>query len=273
MYAYEQALQMGLADDIPTVASTGLPECDADPTWPGFPTAADAAAASDDVPECVPDPTDEIIGVGYPPPHAGYHYAGARTSGTHQGGQVTDEVGDPSVVHDGTTNQFVVARVLAQDGSDEWVEAGWSEVSWRSNVREVYSYNSDAGTWAWPSGYNLVEGHYYKFRATGCSSAICAEIYWSGNWHVIRQNLAGSCGGDSCHLEEFVEVYLALDVTHPSVDAPVDGGGVNFQNTQLKDGGDWSSWTASSSSNPTSPYVVCWSTMYSDFRAGRNLTC
>jgi hypothetical protein len=214
-----------------------------------------------------------MIGVGYPAPHAGYHYAGARTNGTHQGGEITEEVGNPTVVHDGTTNEFAVARVLAQDGSLEWAEAGWSEVSWRSNVQEVYTYNSDTATWDWPGGYSLVDGNYYKFRATGCSDGICAEIYWSGTWQVIRENRAGSCASNVCNLEEFLEVYLASDVTHPSVDAPVDGGGVNFNNTQLKDSGSWSSWTASSSSSSTSPYVVCWSAHYSDFRAGKNLTC
>jgi hypothetical protein len=75
-------------------------------------------------------------------------------------------------------------------------------------------------------------------------------------------------------VEEFLEVHSEDSTNHPTMNAPLDGSGVNFVDTRLRaDPGTWNLWTASSSSFPTDPYNVCWTHQYYEWRAGRNLNC
>ncbi len=74
------------------------------------------------------------------------------------------EVGDPTVVHDGSSDEFVVARPLAKTPIGNWVETGWAEVSWMSDSRMVYSFDHPEDIWHFHTQYPLTTGSYYIFR-------------------------------------------------------------------------------------------------------------
>jgi hypothetical protein len=66
-----------------------------------------------------------------------YHWIGPRTSQDNRGVLGRNYVVDPNVIHDGSANQFVAERVYA-DNDVRWIEAGWSEDSWKDERQYIY---------------------------------------------------------------------------------------------------------------------------------------
>jgi hypothetical protein len=272
-YTYDEAVALGL--ETPP-SDTGLPVCKVDPNWKGFSTPEAAAKIDDGPATCQADPTQVLVSVGYPAPHSGYHYAGFRTTGDWEGGKIDTEVSNPSVDHS-VSDQFVVSRVLPVSSSNgNWIEAGWSEVSWRTG-RNVYTYRSSQGNWVFYPGYNLNGGSYYPFRSYYCNAGTsgrdeCAEIYWSGQWqlldyddHTCRLN-----GNNNCEVEEFVEVHTGDNQAHPDIDG--DNAIEMVNTTLLNNAGNWNSWTANSSQGQGPAYDTCHEQNYYRFYAKKN-TC
>lgn len=269
----------------PTPAEVGLPVCNPDTTWNGFETAeaAEAAISDSEVNSCMADPAQVTYSVGRPVADAGYHHNGGRTYGLYQGGRITVEVGNPGVDHSCGVCQFVAARTLAQGAGGRWIEAGWAEVSWKDGARYVYTQATDDGNkWHFYNQYPLVQGRYYVFRARDCAAG-CAEVWWSGAWHLLQKGPDFRCmysdGSNNCYQEEYLEVWStsAAADQHPSMSAAVDGVGVNFKNTKIRTAPStyylWSDGSYPSDERFRTPYVVCWTYMDWQFRAGKNLSC
>ena len=286
-FTYSQAVLHGIPT-LPTPAQLGLPPCHPDPTWKGFssPAAAEAAlqGAAAEASECAADPTQVVYSVGVPGPEStgsgsGHRYSGAETNAAYQGGRATIEVGNPNVVHDGSVNQFVASRVLAKTPINNWVEAGWAEVSWQGDTRYTYSYANPGRVWHFHTQYPLTTGNYYIWRArdNGNTSGY-GEIYWAGTWAVLENNGSMLCqysyGTNNCYMEEYMEAYSATG-SWPSMNAPVDGSGVNFSNTMLRTAPSnyvyWNDSLYPSSERADSPYSVCWTNMDWNFRSPQGL--
>jgi hypothetical protein len=82
-----------------------------------------------------------------------------------------------------------------------------------------------------------------------------------------------SYGTKNCWIEEYAEIYSAYG-NHPTVNAPVDGNGINFANTMIRTApNNWVFWNDTlypSSENPAAPYVLCWTNTDWNFRAPRD---
>jgi len=101
------------------------------------------------------------------------------------------------VTHNASIEEFVVNRVLTQR-SIHWLEVGWGEHSDRADDQEVYTFDTEEGTWQWHTQYNLVTGYYEAFRTRNCTDGggddkQCAEIYWSGTWQLLRYSNPADC--------------------------------------------------------------------------------
>ncbi len=75
----------------------------------------------------------------------GWHYVGPWTTQQNKGVIGRNYVVDPGVFIGGET-QFVAERVYAANG-ENWMEAGWAEVSWRDNKQYVYQFDSTTYEW------------------------------------------------------------------------------------------------------------------------------
>lgn len=273
-YTYEEAVALGI-DVPPDPSTTGLPVCEEAPDWPGFATAEEAASVPDEPATCQADPTKILVSVGYPAPHAGYHWNGFRTTGLWSGGRINTEATNPSVDHSlpsGQT-QFVVSRVLPQSSStSNWIEAGWGEVSWLSG-QKIYTFRSGTGNWIFYNQYNLTDGSYYPFRSYFCNNPAseCAEIFWNNQWQLLDTD-PNSCkvsGSNDCYVEEFVEIYVSHSTqTHPDLTAAPGGNTIHMNNTKLRTAsGSWDPWTASSSEGSQTAYDTCHQNDYYTFYA------
>lgn len=289
-YTYAQLQALGIYTG-PTPAEVGLPSCTtADPDWEGFATAeeAEAAVTDTDAASCMVDPADVTYWLGMPEPHSGpppqgYHHAGMETNAKYQGGRVAVEVGNPAVCHQcpGPGQQFVVARTFAKI-LGKWIEVGWGEISWLNDNRHVYTFASQTDMWRFYFNFHLTHGRYYVFRARDCAAG-CAEIWWNGVWRLLQKATDFRCmnqnGTNNCFQEVYLEIYSGSGVPeeHPSMNAAVDGVGVNFKNAKLRTAPStyylWSDSSYPSMELQVSPYVVCWINRDWNFRAGKNLSC
>ena len=280
VYTYEEALALGVDPGLPTPESTGLPICDP-------PAAHDGGEAPpesiDDDPECVADATLTELGIGLTPPHGstgatGYHWNGYRTNASDfAGGKVTVEVTNPAVDHTSDLDQeeFVVSRVLSVATTGNWLEVGWSEVSYRSNIREVYTFASSDGLWVWHS-YTLDDQTFYSFRTRRCTvsgqTSQCAEIYWSGQWQMVDYDTPAECRGGAgnarCALEEFTEIASEQSGSaHPDLTG-MPSNRIDWKDTELRlDNQNWIQWTRPSSQGTPTAYDTCLITSYYRFYA------
>ena len=291
-YTYAEARALGIQTP-PTPAEWGLPACATNGSWPGYATADETAAAATAAPEdpdCAEDPSGTTIVVGLEPPHggtsgSGYHHNGAYldASSAAQGGRLAAEVSNPNVDHDiHPDEEFVVARVLAHPTSTtgRWLEIGWAEHSMWDDRRYVYTFEAHYRNWARHTRFELVDGRYYAFRVRDCRPKVCADILWEGKWRPIDRSSEFECmranGASNCIIEEFLEVFSRNDLSHPDMNAPTDGDGVNFRDTRIRTQPQaWPLWDTSfaTSGNRVDPYVVCWHSKWHRFRAGNGITC
>lgn len=187
-YSYEELVDMGLP--APNLGSSGLETCQPDPGWQPPRTEEELLAVeetAEDAPECVADRRTFTFSVGYPPPHADYHWNGASTTVQRRGGQASIEGGNPDVDHT-STPEFVVGRVLAENDSVEWLEIGSGEVSWRDDGPELYTFDDASGVWSFPSGYPLEPAEFVRVRVHDCDgNGTCALIYWDGVWNRVAK--------------------------------------------------------------------------------------
>jgi hypothetical protein len=278
VYTYSELIALGVDPGVPTPESTGLPLCDT-VSDSGTP----ARTVQDDEPVCVVDPETVEFGVGLTPPDgssgaAGYHWNGYRTTDSdYAGGRVTIEVTNPQVDHtsDFDQEEFVVSRVLSVATTGKWIEVGWSEVSYRSNNREVYTFASSDGLWHWYS-YTLDDQSFYSFRTRGCTvggeSSQCAEIYWSGSWQMIDYDTPADCRGGAgnarCAVEEYTEIASEQSgSTHPDLTGNSTNR-VDWKDTKLRlDNHNWIQWTRSSTQGTTTAYDTCLISSYYRFYA------
>lgn len=298
-FTYAQAVARG----IPTIAwpaGFSLALCQPDPLWKGFATpqqAQDAIAGAADAPTCVADPKKALYGPpaisamsSAPMPASGSgcggsgannRYSGAETISRYEGGRATIEVGDPDVSHTPALDHWAVSRVLAFTPAFNWIEIGWEERGidyWTTPA--VYTYKNPGCQWVnWPQ-FPLTVGSYYIFRVRdqGNTSAY-AEIYWGTSWALVDYNPSMLCdysyGTNNCIIEEYMEAFAAGTAPWPILNAPVDGGGVNFKDTMLRTSpSTWAFWNNSlypSTTRANSPYHLCVISAYWSFRAVNGL--
>jgi hypothetical protein len=279
-----EVMDMSVSLGIPVGATPqelGLPTCDTTTRYDGIP--AGASVPEDEKVACAVDPRTVLYGVGLPTPHAGYHWNGFRTQATSfTGGKIEVEVTNPAVDHQdgvGDNDEFVANRVLSQQTSGDWIEAGWAEVSWQTGQR-VYTYKTATGAWSF-YGYDLSTGSNYAFRTRHCTlqgaGTQCAEIYWNGGWQLLDSSGAADCtdnNGDArCAVEEFTEIYSEQSGSpHPGLTAD-SSNRIDWRDTELRlEGGTWISWTRPSSQGTQTAYDTCRISDYYRFYAKKG-TC
>jgi hypothetical protein len=159
--------------------------------------------------------------------------------------------------------EFVANRVLSQNQPGDWIEAGWSEVSWWP-AQSVYTFKTATGMWSFDS-YNLNTGSFYSFRTRHCSiqggGTQCAEIYWNGSWQLLDSSGAADCtdnqGNARCAVEEFTEIYSEQSSAHPDLTG-TSANRIDWRETELRlEGGTWISWTRPSSVGTQTAYDTC----------------
>jgi hypothetical protein len=283
---YGQARALGLRT-LPAPEERRLPACRPDPNWKGFATREEALRVAEAVataePTCVSDPRNALYSTREWPrkvPYQGgdghYRWAGAQTVNRYEGGRITVEVGNPDVSHGGPP-EFVAARVMAFTPINRWVEAGWAEdTAYGGDARYVYTaINSASGYFETVhSSYVLTDGSFYIFRVRDWGNDFGdAEIWWAGSWNFLDTNPDMLCrysyGTPNCNIEEATEIY-STDFTWPTMNAPVNGSGVNYYDTMLRtDPSTWVFWNDSlypSTEFGDPPYSACWAARDWDFR-------
>ncbi len=147
----------------------------------------------------------------------GYHYIGPKTSQDNQGVWGRNYVVDPKVDHPGAASRFVAERVYANDSSyNQWIEAGWAEVSWRDDKQYVYEFDSVTQEWHFFDGYTLSSGSAVETRVfymSGIYNEWWATYYLGGgSWAVLAAESLGFTTADRGYNRG--EVYTA-DGIHP----------------------------------------------------------
>jgi hypothetical protein len=271
IYTYDEIQKAGIDPQLSS-DDTGLPVCEVDTSWKGLGPESEAVPAGGPT-ECVADVTKFLFGYGIGVPTTGYHHNGWRTSNdTYAGGKVEVEVRDTGVDHFQSIEEFVASRVLSVHGvgpsSLEWIEAGWAEHSDRtSNTPEVYTYETGSNSWAFAPQYPLAMGSFYAFRTRNCTISgddrQCGEIFWAGQWQLLRNSNAADCRNPSgtavCGNEEYTEIYSdqAAD-PHPDLSGASAGNRIDWRNTELRtNGAVWVQWTHASALHERAPYSAC----------------
>lgn len=144
-----------------------------------------------------------------------YHYAGPKTSTqNNKGVWGRNYVVDPNVIHDGSASQFVAERVYADNGT-RWMEAGWSEDSWKDERQYIYVMESVSHTNIYFPQYQIsrgsaIETEVYYNSTVGKWRA----LYYLGNnqWAVLREVSLGFITADNSYNQG--EVYTANGI-HP----------------------------------------------------------
>lgn len=257
----------------PTSGAVELVRCDsADPLYPGFATATQAADAPDDAPICDDTGSQEVVSASGPALRTSeqaaaddhYRHNGQQTTNQHSGGKITVEVTNPSVTHtSGAPAEFVVSRVMGKTGGSDvrWLEVGWAENNFGGGGSQVvYTYSTTDDRWHYHTGYNISAGHFYSFRVRGCTvggaAQTCADIYWNGQWRLVRHTSHG-CSDNTCYIEAYTEIYSANN-TFPAL--AQDGTGVSWKNNKIRTASGWTTWSGSiaTSRGWKSPYRACW---------------
>ncbi len=196
----------------------------------------------------------------------GYHYFGPMTYQNNYGVWGRFDVVNPGVIHDQTTNQFAVDRVMARsDAGNKWIEIGWAEVSWGSNTRYMYEYDSYTSQWD------------FDPLPTGLTLEVLVEKYSGTSWGAFYKNSSGNLilmGGAYKDIgmslagmgENQGEVYTnyASQPSFPS--ATTDK---NKIATSLYTYYDWTD-SYSTYEWANSPYTAYYRTKYTDFDIYRN---
>lgn len=215
---------------IPSSAQT-LPPCRIYETTNYSPDSISETSATMDIPReiqkevCMAEgifhlssPRNQLrpIGIGDSYPLLGeYHYAGPKTSTqNNRGVWGRNYVVDPNVIHDNNPTQFVAERVYADNGTS-WIEAGWSEDSWKDEGQLIYVMETISHTNLYYPEYPIVSGSavetevYYnsdvgKWRA----------LYYLGNneWRILREVSLGFIEAENSYNQG--EVYTANGI-HP----------------------------------------------------------
>lgn len=211
-------------------------------------------------------------------PAPGYYHNGIQTFSKWEGGEVSVEVGNPSVTHDGTFREFVASRILAKTDAGNWVEVGVAENSWRTSVTPtVYAYTRPESLWIFPLGYPLTVGNFYAFRVRGLSNTDAyGDIFWDGAWRVLKLNPDMLCrwadGEHNCRIENYTEVY-SVDGSLPDLNASAGLAGVDHMSGRLRsDPSTWVNWGpgVSTAVGDRAPYNLCGLTAYVSFRVRKN---
>lgn len=123
----------------------------------------------------------------------GYHYVGpAMIVQSNQGIWGRSYVIDPNISYTGRSEFFAV-RVYAAN-ADNWMEAGWAEVSWdREDIQKVYVFESAYRVWRFYPEYQLtaetpVE---VQVRYVPADDRWQARIFWDGNWDILAEENIG----------------------------------------------------------------------------------
>lgn len=268
IYTYDEVVAAGFDQGL-RPEDVGLPVCKVDPTWEGLKEGSPPAPA-DGPTECVADATKFLYGYGIGIPDTGYHHNGYKTSASnYAGGKIEVEAQNSTVDHNPSISEFVVSRVLTVRTNGEWIEVGTAEHSDRTaTFPEVYTFETGTSTWAFAPGYGLTIGSYYPFRTRNCTVSgddrQCAEIYWAGQWQLLRNSNAADCrttSGDAiCKVEEFTEIFSDQSADpHPDLSSAAQGNRVDWRSTQLRTDNPaiWVLWTHSSTSSFVTPYLRC----------------
>ena len=166
-----------------------------------------------------------------------YHYAGPITYQDNKGVWGRNNVVDPNVVHDGSPSQFVAERVYVDNGTS-WIEAGWSEDSWKDERQYVYVMDSVGYTSIYFPEYMLTTGSPVETKVYYNSSVNkWRALYYLGNsqWAVLREVSLGFITAD--HGYNMGEVYTDNGI-HPIL--PPSG----FDKGYLLIDGVWKYWNS-----------------------------
>jgi hypothetical protein len=132
------------------------------------------------------------------------------------------------------------------------------------------------------TSYPISTGGYYQFRVRHDGDpgelSVAAELWYDGLWRALGWSHSMRCmnanGSSNCYMQFMGEAYTDdIPVTWFALNAPVDGAGVNFQDTLVRvNPNDYrvflqADFSAAEIQNP--PYHICWSggRKYSKFRA------
>jgi hypothetical protein len=230
------------ADFVPPANETGVPSRSVDMAgaYPGGPP---------------PDPGQPSLD------SAGYHFLGGRTSQQNWGVYSKIKVTNAGVTHDGSTNQFYAAWVMLHQDvpTQQWIQCGWAEVSWRDDKQYVFTYDTQHNVWQFYDQYALTIGSSYEFYINhqGGNTWRC-WLKWNGVWTTLTDASIGFAA--ATYADEFGEIYTAGGV-HFSVP------NTNFVGSQIWTD-TWHTWTtayATAEYNSDTPYVTVWTTKYYDW--------
>lgn len=176
----------------------------------------------------------------------GYHYIGPKTTQDNQGVWGRNYVVNASICHNcSPTQQFVAERVYADNGSN-WMEAGWTEVSWRSDAQYLYTMDSaDPCCRHWYDNYPLSWGSTVETRVRYTSSVSkWRALYFLGNgtWAVLREVNIGFVTASNGYNRG--EIYTSNGV-HPSYPNST------FDKGYLYISGVWDLWDTTYTSSTT----------------------
>ncbi|MEO8293314.1 MAG: hypothetical protein ABI635_09260 [Actinomycetota bacterium] len=274
-----------------------LSTCTPDLNFKGYETADDAAKAAaeaDQRPACAVDPTTITFVIGAPAATSNhttqpYHHNGQQTADNFQGGWGTFKVKDvTSLGHPGNGTQFLADRILVKkttsptacedpNATVRWAETGWSEASWRSNTRFVYTWGTTDCMWRYYDEYALTDGNFYSWRVFRLSGGgLRTALLWDGTWNVLNDYNGPDCfnaAGDVavCAVEDYVEIYTAVDNNHPDWTGTI--GNKNLQLRKFND--SWIPWGSgvTTYTGDVSPYVYCMVSKYDDFTVQKGGNC
>jgi hypothetical protein len=176
-----------------------------------------------------------------------YRYVGPQTTQDNQGVLGRRYVVDTSIDHHiwpwnrQTVTEYSYARSYPDTpgGSDwRWMEAGWSEVSWRDDKQYVYQYDSNTRQWHFFDQFVLETGSPVetKVEYRPDKNTWWALFHLSGNeWSVLAEEDLGFSIADSSY--NWGEIYLEND-NSPTPILPLS----RFDIGELKINNRWRLW-------------------------------
>lgn len=141
-------------------------------------------------------------------------------------------VTDPGVAHDGTYNEFAVDHIYAASSypGSSHIEIGWAELSWQSDTRYVFDYDSVLNFWYLYS--NISNPLYVRLVASG---TFWSPEQWTGSsWSQLNSatNLNMSLAGNQYNGGEIFSNY-GNHISYPSTTTDV---------AKLLISGSWTDW-------------------------------
>lgn len=209
-----------------------------------------------------------------------YHYIGYGspiTDNFYDGVEATLKVVNPGgVSHGGSgdVSDFVAAWVIVE-GPGHFTQVGWAEVSWRSDVRQLFSFSSLDGTWRFFGG-NLATGSTVRVRVFNTMGGnTLVQQFSGGSWATLYTYGGPDCLVNGCEAEAQVEIYTT-DPGHPTLGTGVVASAMKVYVDNPRVNG-WEPWIALYYPNviaaASEPYILCIQNQWQKFTALSSGAC